>query len=143
MICDKFANSGGEPLSVYTTKQRKVLHDFLKSHADEVFSADTIAVELAADGISLSAIYRNLAALESEDKVQRVTKNGSRKVFYRYKAADECREHIHMSCSKCGRTYHMPLPVTDSLITDVRRDTDFEIDRTETVLYGVCKECRK
>lgn len=130
-------------MSVYTTKQRKVLLDFLKSHADEVFSADIIAAELDGDGISLSAIYRNLAALESEDKIQRVTKNGSRKVFYLYKAADECREHIHLSCSKCGKTYHMPLPASDSLIADVRRNTDFEIDRTETVLYGVCKECKK
>ena len=72
-----------------------------------------------------------------------MSKGGNRKVFYRYKAADECREHIHLSCSKCGKTYHMPLPATKTLIDSVKRNTDFEIDRTETVLYGVCKECKE
>lgn len=130
-------------MPVYSTKQRKVLLDFLQSHADELFSADRIADELKSENISLSAIYRNLSALESEDKVQRVSKCGSRKVFYRFKAADECREHIHLSCSKCGKTYHMPLPATNTLIDDVKKNSDFEIDRTETVLYGVCGECKK
>ena len=130
-------------MPVYSTKQRKVLLGFLQSHADELFSADRIADELKSENISLSAIYRNLSALESEDKVQRVTKGGSRKVFYRFKAADECREHIHLSCSKCGKTYHMPLPATNTLIDSVKKNTDFEIDRTETVLYGVCGECKK
>ncbi len=130
-------------MSVYTTKQRTVLLDFLQNNADEVFSADRIAESLRSEDISLSAIYRNLAALESEGKVQRVTKGGSRKVYYRFKAADECKEHIHLSCSKCGKTYHMPLPATNTLIDDVKKNTDFEIDRTETVLYGVCKACKK
>lgn len=130
-------------MSVYSTKQRKVLLDFLQKHADEVFSADRIADELKCESISLSAIYRNLSVLESDGKVQRVSKGGNRKVFYRYKAADECREHIHLSCSKCGKTYHMPLPATKTLIDSVKRNTDFEIDRTETVLYGVCKECKE
>ena len=130
-------------MPVYSTKQRKVLLGFLQSHADELFSADRIADELKSENISLSAIYRNLSALESEDKVQRVSKGGSRKVFYRFKAADECREHIHLSCSKCGKTYHMPLPATNTLIDSVKKNTDFEIDRTETVLYGVCGDCKK
>ncbi len=130
-------------MPVYSTKQRKVLLGFLQSHADELFSADRIADELKSENISLSAIYRNLSALESEDKVQRVSKGGSRKVFYRFKAADECREHIHLSCSKCGRTYHMPLPATNTLIDDVKKNSGFEIDRTETVLYGVCGDCKK
>ena len=130
-------------MPVYSTKQRKVLLGFLQSHADELFSADRIADELKSENISLSAIYRNLSALESEDKVQRVSKGGSRKVFYRFKAADECREHIHLSCSKCGKTYHMPLPATNTLIDDVKKNSGFEIDRTETVLYGVCGDCKK
>lgn len=134
---------GGETLSVYATKQRKVLLDFLKSHADEVFSADRICESLGSEDISLSAIYRNLSALEAAGKVQRVTKGGCRRVFYRYKAADKCREHIHLSCEKCGKTFHMPLPATNRLIDNVKKNTDFEIDRTETVLYGVCGECKK
>ena len=130
-------------MSVYTTKQRTVLLDFLQSHGDEVFSADQIAESLNGENISISAIYRNLSALESEGKLQRVTKGGSRRVYFRYKAADHCKEHIHLSCSKCGKTFHMDLPATNSLIDNVKKDSDFEIDRTETVLYGVCGSCKK
>ena len=130
-------------MSVYTTKQRTLLLELLRSHADETLSAEEIAKMLGSEGVSISAIYRNLAALESEGKLQRVNKGGSRRVYYRYKAADHCKEHIHLSCSKCGKTFHMNLPATNSLIDNVKKDSDFEIDRTETVLYGVCGSCKK
>ena len=130
-------------MSVYTTKQRTLLLDFLREHADETLSAEQIAKQLESESVSISAIYRNLSALESEGKLQRVTKGGSRRVYYRYKVADHCKEHIHLSCSKCGKTFHMDLPATNSLIDNVKKDSDFEIDRTETVLYGVCGSCKK
>lgn len=37
----------------------------------------------------------------------------------------------------------MPIGATNSLIDNVKENTDFEIDRTETVLYGVCGDCKK
>ncbi|MBQ2581742.1 MAG: transcriptional repressor, partial [Ruminococcus sp.] len=68
-------------MSVYTTKQRTLLLELLRSHADETLSAEEIAKMLGSEGVSISAIYRNLAALESEGKLQRVTKGGSRRVY--------------------------------------------------------------
>lgn len=127
----------------YTTTQRTLLLDFLSTHADETFCVDSICSRIGSQGVSKSAVYRNLAALEAQGKVQRLTKGGSRRAYYRYKAARECTEHLHLSCEKCGRTYHMPLPATNTLIDSVKKNTDFEIDRTETVLYGVCGECKK
>lgn len=127
----------------YSTKQRALLLDFLSTHADETFCVDSICSHLGSQGVSKSAVYRNLAALEAQGKVQRLTKGGSRKAYYRYKAASECTGHLHLSCEKCGKTYHMPLGATNRLIDNVKQNSDFEIDRTETVLYGVCSNCRK
>lgn len=127
----------------YTTRQRTLLLDYLSSHADDTFCVDSICSHLSSQGVSRSAVYRNLAALEAQGKVQRLTKGGSRRAYYRYKAAHKCAGHIHLSCEKCGKTYHMPLSVTDKLIDNVKENTDFEIDRTETVLYGVCGDCKK
>lgn len=60
----------------YMTKQRKALLSFLSAHADEELSARQIAQTLSGEGISISAVYRNLSALEQEGKIRRVSKNG-------------------------------------------------------------------
>lgn len=89
------------------TKQRKILLDFLSAHTDESFSAKQIAAELADQNISISAVYRNLAELEADKKIQRITKGRWREVFYQYIDDDECKQCLHLSCKRCGKTYHL------------------------------------
>ncbi len=126
----------------YMTKQRKALLAFLEQHADEELSAKIIESELGGMGVSISAVYRNLSDLEKEGKVRRVSKSGSREVYYLYTDAHECRECLHLSCKKCGKTYHMNAECADMLINTLAQSDDFTIDKSETVLYGVCKDCK-
>ena len=126
----------------YMTKQRKALLAFLEQHADEELSAKIIESELGGMGVSISAVYRNLSDLEKEGKVRRVSKSGSREVYYLYTDAHECRECLHLSCKKCGKTYHMNAECADMLINNLARSDEFTIDKSETVLYGVCKDCK-
>ena len=126
----------------YMTKQRKALLAFLEQHADEELSAKIIESELGGMGVSISAVYRNLSDLEKEGKVRRVSKSGSREVYYLYTDAHECRECLHLSCKKCGKTYHMNAECADKLINTLAQSDDFTIDKSETVLYGVCKDCK-
>ena len=44
----------------YSTKQRTLLLDFLGTHADETFCVDFICSRLGSQGVSKSAVYRNL-----------------------------------------------------------------------------------
>lgn len=127
----------------YMTKQRKALLFFLSAHADEELSARQIAQTLSGEGISISAVYRNLSALEQEGKIRRVSKNGSREVFYQYTDCTACKNCLHLSCEKCGRTYHMNMPDVDRLVAALAQNDEFAIDKSATVLYGVCKECKK
>lgn len=127
----------------YMTKQRKTLLDFLERHADEELSAKKIEAELADSGVSISAVYRNLSELEKEGKVRRISKSGSREVFYLYTDAHACRESLHLSCKKCGKTYHMNSQCADMLINNLAQNDEFTIDKSDTVLYGVCKACKK
>ncbi|MDO4882078.1 MAG: transcriptional repressor [Oscillospiraceae bacterium] len=126
----------------YMTKQRKALLAFLEQHADEELSAKIIESELGGMGVSISAVYRNLSDLEKEGKVRRVSKSGSREVYYLYTDAHKCRECLHLSCKKCGKTYHMNAECADMLINTLAQSDDFTIDKSETVLYGVCKDCK-
>ena len=129
-------------MQTYLTKQRKKLLSFLEEHPDELFSVKDIAAALADEGISQSAVYRNVADMEEEGKLQRITKDGTRTIYYRYADDEECKKHLHLSCFKCGRTYHMEEPVTDELIRAVAKSSDFEVDSHTTVLYGVCRACK-
>ena len=126
----------------YNTKQRQLLLGFLQEHPDEVFCAHRLSEILSDKGISASAIYRNLAALESEGIVHRVCSDECKHIGYRYAAADACANHLHMKCSKCGCTYHMDVSVSSSIIDNVELSSNFMIDSASTVLYGICSACR-
>ena len=68
-------------------------------------TARQIADALAADNISISAVYRNLSALEEEGLLKRSVREGTREVFYQYIAAEECKDSLHLSCRVCGKEH--------------------------------------
>lgn len=126
----------------YMTKQRKTLLEYLEHHPDEELSAKIIESELSGMGVSISAVYRNLSDLEKEGKIRRVSKSGSREIYYMYTDAHECRESLHLSCKKCGKTYHMNSQCAEMLVNTLAQNDEFTIDKSDTVLYGVCKDCK-
>lgn len=126
----------------YLTEQRKELISFLRSHPDRQFSAKQVAESLEESGISLSAVYRNLESLEEAGLVSCFIKEGSREVFYQYMDADACKNCIHLTCTKCGRTFHMDAAAAEQMLDAVSKADGFEVSKTRTVLYGLCKNCK-
>ena len=128
-------------MTKYHTKQREQLLEFFGSNTDKSFSAVQIAAAL--DNISLSAVYRNLAALEGDGVLKRISKTGTREVYYQYIGAPGCRGSIHVSCTGCGRTYHLGQDTAKRLSDSLEENDGFKISCGDTVLYGICAECRK
>ncbi len=126
----------------YETKQRHLLMAFFASHPDEAVPVSIIASTLADAGVSKASIYRNLSILENEGVIRKEAKGGFREASYRYLKAARCRQHLHLACTKCGKTFHLDLPATERLINSVQNDAQFEIDSTSTVLYGICSSCK-
>lgn len=126
---------------IYSTEQRNILLSFLSKNPDKMFSVKQIESGLAGKGISKSAIYRNLAELETEEKIRRCSKSGSREMFYQFYDCQVCRSHIHLSCSKCGKIFHMEDENAQKLILELEQAEGFEINRGESSLIGICKEC--
>ena len=124
----------------YNTRQRQLLMDYLSAHTDESLTAADIAQALSPEGVSVSAVYRNLSDLEADGRLQRSSRTG-KELRYRYKA-ETCRGCLHLSCTRCGRTYHMDRDGADQLVLSVARREGFAVDRAETVLYGICENCR-
>ncbi|MBQ3264200.1 MAG: transcriptional repressor [Ruminococcus sp.] len=125
----------------YMTKQRRLLTEYLMQHVDENLSASQIADALS-DQISKSAVYRNLADMEAEGKLHRVTSGGGREAVYRFSGGQACSQSLHLSCKKCGKTVHMQQQTADALVQSVAANNDFTVDKGETVIYGVCAACR-
>lgn len=129
-------------MSKYMTRQRRALLDYLSAHADETLSAREIAAALEGEGVSLSAVYRNLSELEAEGKLRRADKGGAREAYYQYTAADACKGSLHLQCKKCGRTFHMDATGVEQLLGVVEKTEGFAVDKADTVLYGVCEICQ-
>ena len=129
-------------LAKYMTKQRKLLLAYLSAHADETLLTGRIVEALDGEGISASAIYRNLAALEQEGKLKRSARPGSQELSYRYIGEQRCQGHLHLSCLRCGKTVHMEETASDELAQRLAQSEGFRLDRNDTVLYGVCAECQ-
>ena len=130
-------------MAKYQTRQRKRLLEYLSAHTDEQMTVRQIADALAADSISTSAVYRNLSDLEADGLLKRSVREGTREVFYQYIAAEECKESLHLSCRMCGKSIHLGDKETERLLDSTLKSTGFQIDKTETILYGVCADCRK
>ena len=130
-------------MSSYSTQQRKALLAYLSRHPDELMSARQIADALADEKISLSAVYRNLAQLEAEEKVRRSAKSGSHEAFYQYLDARGCKGALHMSCVKCGKTFHMADSNAALFAKHLAQSEQFTLDAADTVLYGTCADCRE
>ena len=130
-------------MAKYMTKQRKILVDYFSRHTHEARSAKQIADALGADQISASAVYRNLAALEEDGLLKRVSMPGSHEAFFQYTDDSRCHEKLHLSCKRCGKMYHMNSSGAELLIRTIAEKEGFSVDRSETVLYGLCEFCQR
>ena len=129
-------------MAKYVTKQRRQLLDYLSRHTDEQMTAHQIADALTQENISLSAVYRNLSDLEADRLLKRSIRESTRDVFYQYIAAEECKDSLHLSCRVCGKSIHLGDAEAEQLLHSTLESTGFQIDKTETILYGVCADCR-
>ena len=135
-------------MAEYETKQRRILLDYLNAHPDRGFSVeelyDGLSAEHAADILpGKSTIYRLIARLVSEGLVKRFAAGQGRQFAYQIVACDACDAHLHLKCTTCGSLYHMDHAVSEQIMREVLSRSDFSLDEKETVLFGVCKGCKR
>lgn len=122
-------------MAKYLTKQRALLVSFLEKHPDKSFTAK--GIRDAVGGISLSAVYRNLAELEKDGSIRKHDN------YYGYVGAKQCKTCLHMVCNDCGKSYHLPGVFSEFIISNIMSSERFAVDKNDTVIYGVCRECRR
>lgn len=127
-------------MRIYNTEQRKLLLSFFEKYPDRNFTAKEIYEKTGGD-ISLSAVYRNLSELSSSGMI---TKNAGekREAVYRFSGASECKNRLHLCCSVCKKTVHIDGKTAEKIKTALS-DDGFGLNISDTVLYGVCPDCKK
>ena len=124
----------------YATEQRKCLLSFFEKHPDRHFAVEELVD--AIEGISLSTIYRNVNQMVAEGTIRRFQNKGRRTFLYQYIGTEECSEHLHLKCSKCGRILHMDEAAAEAVTDAVKNIFDFEVDKNATILFGACNTCK-
>ena len=133
-------------MAEYKTHQRELVTNFLFEHSEIQYSVDELVQGLhdscGEDAPGKSTVYRLINRLVDDGTVKRFEKSNSRQFVYQIAGGAECHRHLHMKCLSCGRLLHMEHELSDELISLIYGDSDFEVDREQTTLFGCCKDCK-
>lgn len=129
----------------YNTKARSVVTEYLKENRGKTVSAAQIfsAVKMSGVTVSESTVYRCLSRLEKESKIMKYVSEKGESAVYQYIGEEaDCRGHLHLKCSSCGRVYHLDCGFMEELSRHLDFDHGFHISCEGSIIYGLCKNCQ-
>ena len=129
----------------YNTKQREVLLRFFTDNSDRHFTAGEIEAGLAERGEKLgkATVYRRLERLVDEGLVRRFVSDDSRVSCYQFAGGEECKNHYHLKCLRCGELLHVECAYLDEMSEHVSEHHGFKVDVQKITLCGVCEKCAR
>lgn len=142
MDSDKDSRISG--ISYATTSRRKIL-EFLKECDDRTVTAADVAeyLESQSSSVNRTTIYRYLDKLAKEGILLKyVAEKGSQSSYQYVEPGRHCSEHLHLKCVKCGKIIHLDCHFMEEISRHILEEHDFSLQCRNSVLYGVCKECK-
>lgn len=129
----------------YNTEQKRLIIDFLKEHSDRHFTATEIADSVCnGSNMGKSTVYRHMSKLFQQGVVRRFEVSDSKSFVYQYAGAKEnCNDHYHLKCVKCGRLIHMECVKLDEVRDHIMNEHNFIIGCDRSIIYGRCRDCSK
>jgi len=125
----------------YNTKQRQIILDFLIENNNHVTVSD-IEKHLTIQGkkVGTATIYRYLNKLLGEGLVRKFSADEG--ACYQYIGDGKCAHHYHFVCNECGRLLHVECQELDGIFSHISKEHSFNIDMSQTVFCGECKQCQ-
>ncbi|MEE1113876.1 MAG: transcriptional repressor [Eubacterium sp.] len=130
----------------YRSKYRNWITEYFKEHADLKISASGLYAEMETSGLSanLTTVYRNLDRLTAEKVLSMHKVPGEDEKFYQYMRPQMgCTNHLHLLCSGCGKIFHLNCGFMEEINSHLMADHGFTLDCEESMLVGLCGDCRK
>ncbi len=123
----------------YKTEQREIIKDYLIENKDKFISVEDILEYMKKNNqeVGQTTIYRFLNLLEKNNNVRTETRNHTK--YYQY-ITNECQNHFHLKCKKCGKTMHLDCKEFESVNQHIKEEHKFNLDYN-TIIYGTCDQC--
>lgn len=138
-----FKNYRGVIKVSYNTRQRELILEYIKENADSHLTADSIADALKPEQVGKTTVYRYLEKLCEQHLVRKYILSEGKSACYQYSGGEECHDHFHLKCLKCGRLIHLECDYLKDIAAHISVEHNFTIDSSRTVFYGICGECAK
>ena len=130
----------------YKTKTKDLINEFILKHHDVTFTAAEISEYLKKcdSTVNVTTVYRNIDRLvEKGILIKRKSDNEDAAQFQVVSEDSDCEHHIHLQCSECGKLFHMECDFMDEMQEHLMKDHGFFLDCRQSVLKGLCENCRK
>ena len=130
-------------MAEYKTRQKEILLSYLRETGDTPQSTEDIvrALQTRRESLGQSTVYRLVKKLCEEGTLKCFTED--RRFLYQLAGGEDCRHHLHVKCTDCGRLMHMDHTQSERLIEDIYGQNGFAVSETETTLFGRCGDCAK
>lgn len=126
---------------MYRTAQKTLLLSFLKEHSEEQYSAAQLS-EMMNGTVGESTVYRLVDNLSKEGVIKAFPQRHGKGFLYQYHRGQDCERHFHLKCRNCGRFSHLECEQSEALLAHILEEHGFAVDLTESIIYGVCEQCR-
>ena len=120
------------------TAQRRLILDVLQATQGHVTGSELVERCRGRDpDTTASTVYRTLDVLEELGYVRHSHSAAGREEYH---VLPE-REHAHLECRECGRTWEIEVRDASQLLEPLERRFGFRADVGHLTLWGVCAQC--
>ena len=129
----------------YNTKQKNAIDEYLENNRERHVTAAEIYEHLNGNGVrvGLSTVYRRLEEMSREGRLNRFFIDKDSLACYQLCGCCKQDRNYHLKCLCCGKLIHVDCEEIITLAEHMAKEHDFLLDRSKTVFYGLCSECRK
>ncbi len=119
-----------------TPQRRAIVTEVMRTRGH--ISPTSIARKVQGEmpGVNASTVYRTLTLLEEVG----VLSHSHLESGAEYHKAEEA-EHVHLTCSRCGKDDPLSLLEAQAMHELIRRHHGFEADLTHFAITGLCSSC--
>ncbi|MDP9298258.1 MAG: transcriptional repressor [Actinomycetota bacterium] len=119
-----------------TPQRRAIVSEVMRTSGHISPTAVARKVQGEMPGVNASTVYRTLTLLEEVG----VLSHSHLETGAEYHRAEEA-EHVHLTCSRCGRDDALSLREAKRLQQLIRAHRGFEADLTHFAITGLCVDC--
>ena len=125
------------------TRQRRIILEIIETAKQHLDAAQILRKAAKVDpDINRVTVYRTLALLKRQGLVDELDLLHVKGEGHFYERRTQ-RDHMHMSCLRCGKVQEFESDLFDRVKGQVERDCHFHIQVARFEIGGYCVSCRK